>query len=279
MFRAAVLIITALAAAAVHPVAAEAQADFTFKRVTPPAKGKRRLIDIHVDPVVPVEPVLSHVPTLPDAPKVVRKGIGAPPVGPTAGWFWRDVSPALASASAERMIPAMQSVDRNAAAMPAPNLDSLAALSARYGADILAATAGTRVSPALVLAVMAVESGGRPAAQSSAGAVGLMQLMPGTALRFGVTDRTDPVQSINGGVRYLAFLLAQFGEDPLLTLAGYNAGEGAVMKSGGVPDYPETRDYVPKVVAAWGKARLLCSTPPMRATDSCMFTGLRIAAQ
>ena len=75
-----------------------------------------------------------------------------------------------------------------------------------------------------------------------------MQLIPATAARFGVTDATDPAQNIKGGVAYLAWLLTHFDRDPILALAGYNAGENAVTKHGGVPPYAETRAYVPKVL-------------------------------
>lgn len=257
---------------------AEASSGFTFKRVTPPTKGAGKLINIHVEPKAPVAPVLSNIPDLPTAPDIVRPR-GTAPAGTAAGWFWAVLSPDLSAASPTRMSQAMQVVGRDANAPRAPVLDQMADLANRYGAEILTSTAGTQVSPALVLAVIAVESGGAPKAQSHAGAVGLMQLMPGTASRFGVRDRTNPAQNIDGGVKYLSFLLDEFGGDPLLTLAAYNAGEGAVRKNGGVPNYAETREYVPKVVAAWTQARLLCVTPPMRATDGCLFAGLRVASQ
>ena len=124
----------------------------------------------------------------------------------------------------------------------------------------------------MMLAVIAVESGGRSDAVSSAGAGGLMQLMPDTASRFGVTDRMSPKESIRGGVAYLDWLMKEFGGDPLLVLAGYNAGEGAVRKHKGVPPYAETRDYVPKVLAAFKVASGLCLTPPELITDGCVFT-------
>ena len=92
-------------------------------------------------------------------------------------------------------------------------------------------------------------SGGRTNAISSAGASGLMQLMPATAERFGVTDRADPKQNIKGGVAYLDWLLKEFKGDAVLALAGYNAGENAVKKHEGVPPYAETQNYV-KVI--WG---------------------------
>ena len=118
---------------------------------------------------------------------------------------------------------------------------------------------------------MGIESMGNPAAVSSAGATGLMQLIPATAARFGVSDATDPAQNIKGGVAYLNFLMNTFDRDPVLVLAGYNAGEGAVAANDGVPPYAETRDYVPKVLAAWTVAQGLCMSPPELVSDPCVF--------
>lgn len=153
-----------------------------------------------------------------------------------------------------------------------PQLGAVQDLANLYGADILRLTAGTRVSPAMVLAVMAVESAGRSDAVSQAGAAGLMQLMPATAARFGVEDRLEPGESIRGGVAYLDWLLNHFGNDPVLALAAYNAGEGAVETNGGVPPYAETRAYVPKVLAAWAVTRDLCGGTPELASGGCVFT-------
>lgn len=106
-----------------------------------------------------------------------------------------------------------------------------------------------KVIPELIHAVIEAESAYNPKAISHAGAVGLMQLMPATAERFGVTDRTNPTQNIDGGVRYLRFLLDYFDNDLKLAIAGYNAGEGAVLKYGRkIPPYRETRNYVAKVL-------------------------------
>jgi soluble lytic murein transglycosylase-like protein len=127
------------------------------------------------------------------------------------------------------------------------------------------------VSPALVLAVIGIESGGRVDAVSTAGAIGLMQLIPATADRFGVVDSANPVDNIKGGVAYLDWLMKEFDRDPLMVLAAYNAGENAVKSNGGVPPYAETRAYVPKVLAAWAVARGLCVTPPELVTDGCVF--------
>ena len=100
----------------------------------------------------------------------------------------------------------------------------------------------------LLHAVITAESYYNPDAVSKAGAVGLMQLMPGTAKQYGVSNRLDPKQSIYGGTRYLRYLAKLFNNDLTLMLAAYNAGEGAVKKYGNkVPPYKETQNYVKKV--------------------------------
>jgi len=104
------------------------------------------------------------------------------------------------------------------------------------------------VDPALVVAVIAAESGFDPRATSRAGAAGLMQLMPATAAELGVTDRFDPVQNVRGGATYLRFLLERFGGDVSRALAAYNAGPGAVASRGAAP-FPETARYVARVLA------------------------------
>lgn len=195
------------------------------------------------------------------------------PKGDLHDWFWTANSPLIEHAAFDRMERAVLTLSQNPArAAPlSPRIATYKKLADKYGGDILLATLGKEVSPALVLAVIGVESSGRADAESSAGAVGLMQLMNATADRFGVKDRTDPKQSIDGGAQYLAWLLKEFNGDPLLALAGYNAGENAVKKHKGVPPYPETRAYVPKVIAAWQVARSLCMTQPKFPTDGCVF--------
>lgn len=109
---------------------------------------------------------------------------------------------------------------------------------------VQAIATGHGVDPALVLAVIQAESAFHTDAVSPKDAAGLMQLIPGTADRFGVGDVFDPRENITGGVRYLRWLLAYFQGDVTLALAGYNAGEGAVDRFKGVPPYEETRNYV-----------------------------------
>ena|SRR5687768_695123 len=107
---------------------------------------------------------------------------------------------------------------------------------------------------ALIHAVVSIESAYNPRAVSKKGAAGLMQLMPETAHRYGVTDRFDPLQNLHGGARYLTELLKMFNGNLSLTLAAYNAGENNVIKYGNrIPPFQETRAYVPKVLDLYRK--------------------------
>lgn len=131
----------------------------------------------------------------------------------------------------------------------------------RDGAEKLVREAADRhrVDPALVRAVIETESGWNPGAISRKGAVGLMQLIPTTAQRFGVQDRFSPQQNVDAGVRYLKVLLQRYDGNLDLALAAYNAGEGAVDRAHGIPAFRETRDYVQKVQNAYfrpGSGRL-----------------------
>ncbi|HPQ80159.1 MAG TPA: lytic transglycosylase domain-containing protein [bacterium] len=120
---------------------------------------------------------------------------------------------------------------------------------ARYAPVIEFCAKKYNVPVELICGVILQESGGNPRAVSHCGARGLMQLMPGTAKRFGVKNSFDPVQNIDGGTRYLRFLLDKFEGKMDLALAGYNAGEGNVVKYGNrIPPFAETRGYVPAVL-------------------------------
>jgi soluble lytic murein transglycosylase-like protein len=118
----------------------------------------------------------------------------------------------------------------------------------RYDEHIRQAAALYQIPEELVRAVIKVESDFDPRAVSPANARGLMQLIPATADRMLVTDVFDPRQNIFGGVRYLRILANLFNGDLTLTIAGYNAGEGAVMRHGGIPPYAETQEYVKRVL-------------------------------
>jgi len=121
---------------------------------------------------------------------------------------------------------------------------------AKYAPLILAASKKHNVPVELICGVIIQESGGNPRARSHCGARGLMQLMPATARRFGVRDSYDPAQNIEGGTKYLRFLLDRFNGDLKLAIAGYNAGEGNVQKYGNkIPPFRETQKYVPAVLS------------------------------
>lgn len=140
--------------------------------------------------------------------------------------------------------------------------DLVSILKSRYEASIRSAALKNGLEPALVHAVIRAESGYNRWAVSTAGAQGLMQLMPGTAAFYGVSDPFDPESNIEGGTRYLKDLSALYPGRTDLILAAYNAGQSAVTKYGGVPPYAETRDYIAKVQAEYvrglarGKTRI-----------------------
>lgn len=232
--------------------------EFTFKRVTPPKAGTTRRITVQIEPRAEAPIDDPEQTDAPDSPAQVYD------------WYWAAVSPDLSASGPGRLEQAVLQLGKGPG-VPAPRLQVLKEIAERHGTQILAATIGTRVSPALVLAVIGIESSGRTDAVSGAGASGLMQLMPDTAKRFGVIDVSDPIQNIKGGVAYLDWLMGEFEADPILVLAGYNAGENAVKKNSGVPPFAETRAYVPKVLSAWTVARGLCMTPPLLITDGCAF--------
>jgi soluble lytic murein transglycosylase-like protein len=119
-----------------------------------------------------------------------------------------------------------------------------------------------RVDPALLMAMAAVESNFDPFAVSSKGACGILQLIPATAERFGVVDVFDARENLNGGAGYLRWLLDRFEGETELALAAYNAGENAVDRYGGIPPYPETRDYVRRVLS-----RRTAALGPLQASE------------
>lgn len=255
------------------------QSDFSARRVVVAKQQTGPRITVQIDPVEQAKRLATAPkPAVPEGSTEIASAAAIAPLAPSArpsaayGWYWDKVS-AAQGATDGRYALAMASLSQGpaGATVRAPRLQQMQEVAGTYGTEILKATIGTNVSPAFVLAVIGIESAGRPEAVSSAGAQGLMQLIPATAERFGVTDATDPVQNIKGGVAYLNWLMAQFDRDPLMVLAAYNAGEGAVRANKGVPPYSETRDYVPKVLAAWQVAQGLCLTPPELVSDPCVF--------
>lgn len=138
-----------------------------------------------------------------------------------------------------------------------------------YDQLVKQAAARHGVDPNLVMAVMRQESGFNSRARSYKGATGLMQLMPATARRFGVGNIYDPAQNIEGGTRYLRFLLDMFDGDVKLALAGYNAGEGAVLKYNyQVPRYRETQNYVRSISARYGRSKHQAALPAQATATS-----------
>ena len=126
----------------------------------------------------------------------------------------------------------------------------------RFASFVEAAARTYQVDAALLHAVISAESDYNPAAVSNKGAVGLMQLMPETARRYGVENSLDPEQNIRGGTKYLSYLLQLFDNNSKLAVAAYNAGENAVIRHGyNVPPYRETLGYVPKVLELQKKYR------------------------
>ena len=260
----------------------QAGGDFTFKRVAPPGAQTSRRITVQIDPEAEVYRITpGSEPRRPGDPRpeaATQLPPGLVPSGPQEyDWYWELVSPALGTDPAIRFRAALNAVQKQALRVGTPRLKTLAGIIERHGVEILTATIGTEVSPAFVLAVIAVESAGRTEAVSAAGAQGLMQLMPDTAKRFGVGNSMNAGENIRGGVAYLDWLLKEFNRDPVMALAGYNAGEGAVARHQGVPPYSETRAYVPKVLAAWSVARSLCLTPPEQLSEGCVFSGPKLA--
>ncbi|MDZ4095620.1 MAG: lytic transglycosylase domain-containing protein [Paracoccaceae bacterium] len=269
-----------LARAEIVLVQAGGQEDFTFRRIKAPGAGVGKRITVQIDPAeqarrLAVKPK-PEPKSEPEAPEIA--GSAAPSLAPmpatasTYAWFWEAVPTAQAAVQGRYPL-AMANLSRGpgGSSVAAPRMQQMQNIAQTYGIDILKATIGTEVSPALVLAVIGIESAGRVDAVSSAGAQGLMQLIPATAARFGVADSKDAGQNIKGGVAYLDWLMKEFDRDPLMVLAAYNAGEGAVKANAGVPPYAETRDYVPKVLAAWQVAQGLCQSPPELVSDPCVF--------
>lgn len=242
------------------PVIGERAGD-VFRSVRPPAPGTVRRITSPAG-----TGAKSVVPRRPGA------RVFAPDLSPST-WFWAAVDPAMAAADPARLGTVLGALS--------PELARLGAQVARrgtlnrvledHGEALFLAAKQEDLSLPLLLAVIAVESGGRERAVSPAGAQGLMQLMPATAARFGVSDPLDPAQNIAGGARYLSFLLRKFDEDALLALAAYNAGENAVLRFNGAPPYPETMNYVPKAVAAFDAARAVCEVEIAAARGPCLL--------
>lgn len=257
----------ALSLASLAQAQSNTQGDFTFRRVGVPPAGTSRFITVQITPQAPRPPTAP-----PAAGEATADAGGTAVTNAGTDWFWTAVSPKIEDTGPGRLEPALAALSgAPGGSVNPPRLQTLQDIARVHGQDILRATIDTRVSPALALAVIAVESAGRGDAVSGAGAQGLMQLMPATAARFGVGDSMITADNIKGGVAYLDWLMGHFDNDPILVLAAYNSGEGSVRDNFGVPPFAETRAYVPKVLAAWEVARGLCQTPPELVSDGCVF--------
>jgi soluble lytic murein transglycosylase-like protein len=166
----------------------------------------------------------------------------------------------LASATAAPTATTATAATASATPMAATGTSELPA-DVPYGAEITAAAKKHGLDPALLAGLVKQESGFDPNAGSPAGARGLTQLMPGTAAGLGVTNVLDPVQSLEGGAKYLRQQLDAFGGDVTRALAAYNAGPGAVQRYGGVPPYAETQNYVRAVQANAAAYRAASPSP------------------
>ncbi|MFV0472704.1 MAG: lytic transglycosylase domain-containing protein [Pikeienuella sp.] len=262
MIRRSVHLLTALLAAALlvaeggASVAAEPRTR-SFKLVKPPTLGVKRRIT-----------VTNTRTAIPPSRRSRRAA--------QHGWFWRDAGATMRAADPARFeslagVAGARLGGRDRRAL-------LETVSDRWREEIAAAARNANISEAFLLAVIAAESAGDPRAVSPAGAQGLGQLMPDTAKRFDVENPFEPAENLRGAADYLSTLLELFEEDGLLALAGYNAGENAVIRHKGVPPYAETRDYVPIVLGYFSEARSLCRVPPASPRALCEMEGAEAPA-
>lgn len=230
--------LAALVIGATAGFAAEPFADFTFRRVKPPSAGTKRFITIQIAPPQ-------------QAARTGSNPASEPPAG--YGWFWQSIRPERAAAAPGRFLAAGALPAPPEAGRSAPRLEALRAIAAARGAEILLATLGTRVSPALALAMIgALES-------------------PDPSRPFAGTRAAGP-DSLEGGIALFSALLDRYDSDPILALAAFFAGTEAIALHAGVPPDAGTRAFVPRVVAGFQVARALCVTPPELYSDGCVFS-------
>jgi soluble lytic murein transglycosylase-like protein len=192
-----------------------------------------------------IEAVMSRIGQLQSMLGASTPAAAAPPASSTS--FSSALASATGSSNSNASFASLASpLATQAATAPASAASTSSSLPAGtpYAAEITAAAQANGLDPALLAGLIKQESGFNPKAGSGAGARGLTQLMPGTAAGLGVNNVLDPVQSINGGAKYLKQQLDAFGGDTAKALAAYNAGPGAVQRFGGIPPYSETQNYV-----------------------------------
>jgi len=186
-------------------------------------------------------------------------------------WFWRRISPELSAADPIRWPEIVRRLERSALAgrTVANAPDKVFRILHRWGPEIRRLAARHHLSAPLIVALIAVESGGNQRAESRMGAQGLMQLMPETARSLGVRNPLDAEDNMRGGVAYIERLLRAHGEDVVLALAAYNSGAGNVRRAGGVPNFAETRRFIVKVADVFATARHFCAEPSAGARSGC----------
>jgi soluble lytic murein transglycosylase-like protein len=192
---------------------------------------------------------------------VLCSWLAVPVIAEAQIYAWRDAAGTLVLSTEPKDPSAQVYLVSKSAAVLATRPAATTRRAEAYEDLIIHHSAEQNISADLVRAVIQVESAFNPFARSVKGAMGLMQLMPGTARDLGVTNAYDPAQNIRGGVTYLKQLLTRFESNVELALAAYNAGPGAVEKYGAVPPYHETRNYVHKIRGKTGGAP---AVPPSR---------------
>ncbi len=192
----------------------------------------------------------------------------APSPSSASSWFWEEVPPRIEDGSRAKAMQVVANARNRRQGIFGTKAQARSVLT-RWRAEIEAAARKAGINEALIVAVVIVESGGDPYAKSPKGALGLGQLMPGTAHRYGVRDAFDPAENLRGSATYLSDLINMFRGDLVLALAAYNSGAQAVFKYRGVPPYAETREYVPKVLAAFETAGDFCASHPRAARRKC----------
>jgi soluble lytic murein transglycosylase-like protein len=199
---------------------------------------------------------------------VVAVVVTAPSLSIASPWFWSKVPARIEDGSRSKAMRIVSDARNQGRWLFGTEAQAQRVLT-RWRTEIEAAARGARISEALIAAVVMVESGGNRYAKSPAGALGLGQLMPATARRYGVRDAFNPAENLRGSAAYLSDLMKMFRGDLVLALAAYNSGEQTVLQYRGVPPYAETRAYVPKVLAAFDTAGRFCASPPRSARRQC----------